>query len=168
MASTAVSFPVRSLVVALCGGALLLIAWNTPAPAPVYAVGAVRAGLSRAPGAWVGRTLRVRAVADNPCLTWMGGANPACISWQPALLDASAPNAAKALPLGAAPQLPLLAALRRLPLTRWLVGTPQQLRWGVPATYRVRLETAPATVCGRARCYQAVLLDAALRSYSPH
>lgn len=166
MASKIAPFPIWTLAAALFGGALL-VAWNNPAPSPVYAVSTVRAGLSRAPGAWVGRTVRVRAVVRDSCLTWMGGDNPACISWRPALLDASAPSATGALPLRAAPQLPLLAALRRLPLTRWLVGTPQQIRWGVPTTYNVRLKAAPTTVCGSARCYEVVLLDALLRSYSP-
>ena len=162
-------FPIRLLVAALLGGgALLLIAARPPSPPPVYSVAAVRAGLIRSPGGWVGRTIRVRAVAGNPCVSWQGGAGTACISWRPALLDSYqpadpgfAPSAASALLLRSELQPPLLAALRRLPIARWLVGSPQQIRWGTLTTYRVLLQAAPTTVCSRAHCHEALLLDAA-------
>lgn len=162
MATDSLPFPLRLLTAAaLCGGALLLIAARTPSPSPIYSMAAVQAGLIRSPGAWVGRTIRVRAVASTPCVTWMSGVNPTCISWRPALLDLSAASGEAALPLRRAPQSPLLAALRRLTLARWLVAAPQQVQLGVLTTYRVLLQTAPSTVCGAARCYEALLLDAA-------
>jgi hypothetical protein len=77
------------------------------------------------------------------------------------LLDVTAPHADSALPLRIAPPSPLLAALRRLPLARWLVGSPQQIRWGALTTYRVLLQAAPNSMCAAARCYEAQLLDAA-------
>ncbi len=148
------------LLAAALPGGVLLSAARPSSPAPLYALSTVRAGLLHAPGRWVGRTVRVYAVAGKPCVAWMGGVHPACISWQPALLDMAAPSAADALPLRVASPTPLLAALRRLPLARWLVGAPQQIRWGMPATYRVRLQAAAGAACGVARCYAALLLDA--------
>jgi hypothetical protein len=160
--SSSTPVTVRLLAVALlCGGPLLLIAASNPSPPPVYSEAAVQMNIIRSPGAWIGRTVRVRALVGNSCATWMGGANPACISWQPALLDPSAPSAASALPLVGAPQPPLLAALRQLPLVGGLVQSPQRIRWGALTTYRVRLSVAPTTLCGAVRCYEALLLDAA-------
>lgn len=169
-ATDSTSFRMRLLAVALLGAvALLLVAARTPAPPPVYSLATVWAGLSQSPSGWVGRTVRVRALAGNPCLTWMHDAYPACIYGRPALLEPSAPNIATALPLRGAPPTsllaalpsPLLAALNRLHLARWLAPAPQQIRWGAPAIYRVRLQVAPFTFCGAARCYEALLLDAA-------
>ncbi len=166
--SASTRYPVRLLAAALLGGSsLLLIALSAPSPPPVYALAVVQAGLIRSPGAWVGRTVRVRAVAAMPCVTRMGGANRACTSWRLALLDASAPSTATALPLQGAPPPPLLAALRRLPLASWLVASPQQVRWGALSAYRVLLQAAPTAVCDAPPCYEALLLDAAPGSMYP-
>jgi len=157
-------FPVRLLTAGLLGGLLLLVAASRPAaapPPPVYSMAAVWAGLERSPGGWVGRTVHVRAVVGHRCVTWMDGGNPACISWRPEILDPSAPKVGATLPLRGVPPSPLLAALRRLPLTAWLAPAPQQIRWDVLTTYRVLLQATPSTVCGAPACYEALLLDAA-------
>jgi hypothetical protein len=160
--TSATPFIVRLLAVALLGvGSLLLIAATSPPSGPVYSVSAVRAGLVRSPGLWVGRAVRVHAVAGNRCVSWMGGANPTCISWWPALLDPSASTAQTTLPLRGVPRHPLLAALGRLPLVSRLVPAPQTIRWGALATYRVRLRAASTSACDQSPCYAALLLDAA-------
>jgi hypothetical protein len=155
-------FAARLLAAVLLGGSsLLLIAAVSSASAPVYSVATVQAALIRSPGAWIGHIVRVRAVAHDPCVTRMRGANSTCISWRPALLDPSASGAKAALPLRGASRPPLLAALGRLPLVSPRVPAPQAIRWGALATYLVRLRAAPPTVCGTPRCYEALLLDAA-------
>jgi hypothetical protein len=56
---------------------------------------------------------------------------------------------------------PAVAVLRRLPLLRGLVPAPQALRWGAVATYRVRLQAIPESICDSDICFEALLLDAA-------
>ena len=156
-------FLIRILGVALLvGGAQVLIAApHGPAPSPDYAVTALRMDLARSQGSWVGRTVRVKAVAGVRCGSWMGGAVPACIEWHPALLAPEAASNDAGLPLLEAPEPALLAALRRLPVAGWLLPGLQRIRWGTLSTYSVRLRAAPARSCAFMPCYKAVLLDAA-------
>jgi hypothetical protein len=56
---------------------------------------------------------------------------------------------------------PVLAVLRRLPLLGTLVLAPQVLHWGAPATYRIRLQAVPESICGISNCCKPLLLDAA-------
>jgi hypothetical protein len=81
-----------------------------------------------------------------------------CRDQAPSLLDR---DGASRLPIAGWEPDPLLAALRRLPLAGRLVPGPQAVRQGVLATYRVRLQAAPAPVCDATPCYAVVLLDAA-------
>jgi hypothetical protein len=159
--------PVLMVAFALAGAMVRAGAHVSPAhatlggdPEPVYSVAAILGHLERDPAHWDGRTVRVRAVAGDRCITWMGGANPACISWQPALVDASVPATGVALGLRQVPPSPLLAALRRLPFAGRLLPGQQQIRWGMPSTYRVRLRAAPTLMCGQPAC--EALLDAAI------
>jgi hypothetical protein len=155
-------FHIRILVISLLvGGPLLLIGANSPAPSPVYAVAALRTDLARTPGNWVGRTVRVEAVAGVRCVAWMGGPSPACSTWRPALLAPGAAGDDEGLTLVSAPQPALLAVLRRLPFAGRLLPGPPQIRWGALSTYRVRLHAAPARSCSSPPCYEALLLDAA-------
>jgi hypothetical protein len=149
-------FLFRILAVALLGGgSLLLIAANSPSPSPVYAVAALQGDLARSPDIWVGRTALVRAIIGSRCVTWMGGQEPACASWQPALLDVDAPNAGTALALQGAPPMPLLSTIRQIPVLAALLPAPHVLRPGTIGTFRVRLTPSPAA----AHAYQAVLED---------
>jgi hypothetical protein len=126
---------------------------------PVYAVAAVRALLLHDPAAWAGRVVGVRGIAvTSGCATWPSPEDTACRDWRAGMVDA---DGATALPLATGAPNALLALLHRLPLAGGLVPGPQAVRWGVLATYRVRLQTAPAAVCDAAPCYQAMLLDAA-------
>jgi hypothetical protein len=70
------------------------------------------------------------------------------------------PDGVTLSPLALGPPDPLLWCLRRLPLAGHLVP-PQAPRWGISATYRVRIRALPAALCRAVPCYKAVLLDAA-------
>jgi hypothetical protein len=61
----------------------------------------------------------------------------------------------------------LLASLRRIPLLGRLVPPAQEVRWGVPATYRVQLRRAAAKSCTSQLCIEAILLDPAPRAGEP-
>lgn len=158
-----VGLPVLALVVARPGGSAGALTLNNllPPAGPVYAVGAVRAGLAHDPQAWIGRTVRLRAVADD-CLSWAAPAYVLyCRSRQPVLRDASTTGGSDALPALLAPDAGPLASLRQLPLlARWLPAT-QHLWWHVPRTYVVRLSRLPADACWPATpCVAAFLLHA--------
>jgi hypothetical protein len=81
-----------------------------------------------------------------------------CRDRAPSLLDR---DGAGMLPVAGWEPDPLLAALRRLPLVGGLVPGPRAVRRGVLATYRVRLQPAPAPVCDATPCYEVFLQDAA-------
>ena len=157
----------RHLVASISGaglvGALVLTVGDTGGPrgqGPVYTVAQVEAELAGQPERWLGRTVRLRAIAD-PCPMW---GSPSmglhCLNAQPVLVDQEG-SRADSLPLTWRQQGALLASLRGVPLLGKLVPAPQVLGWEARATYRVRLRAAPATNCGYLRCYEAVLLDAA-------
>jgi hypothetical protein len=124
----------------------------------VYGVAALQAHLEREGAAWLGRTVRVRAVLA-PC----GGISPhggrPCLNFGPWLVDSAGGPAAGSLPLQLGPAPQPLALVRRIPLLDRLLPGPQALSWDAVAVYRVRLVgcTSPAVPT----CYAAVLLDAA-------
>jgi hypothetical protein len=124
-----------------------------------YSVRELRAGLQRAPGRWVGRTVQVRGMAlSSGCVAWDAGRVESCRDRSAYLLDR---DGVSLLQVAAWGPDPLLAALRRLPLAGRLVPGPQAVRWGVVATYRVRLQAAPILVCDATPCYAGLLLEAA-------
>jgi hypothetical protein len=128
-----------------------------------YSVAAVRAHLRDRPDQWVGRTVQLRALLLGcPPLAMTTGPHFMCSPtfWQPELADPAGPGARDPLPVTwGGPEL-RLGWLRGLPLVGKLMPGPQTVRWGVPATYKVRLTVAAAqTLCGSAVCYEGVLLD---------
>jgi hypothetical protein len=127
---------------------------------PVYALSALQTGVSERPVTWVGRTLRVQAIATTGyCFRPVSIQSPACDTWRPALSDPIASVAP--LPLAWSDASLLLVFLRRLPLLGPALPPSPAVHWGSVATYRVRLAPAPATACASPPCYQALLLDAA-------
>jgi hypothetical protein len=124
---------------------------------PVYPVGALEQRLVHHPGEWFGRTVLVqgRVVLDR---TWSA---PDSIVTRIELMDAHALPGAPALSLRWGGADPFIGAWRRTPVLGRLALLPQTVRWGTPATYRVRLAAAPSSACTGAPCFEAVLLDAA-------
>jgi hypothetical protein len=140
------------------GLAVPAISW-LPDHAPVYTVAQLQAHLARDPTALVGRTLRVRGIA-NPagCSTTDAQQGAPCPDrWRQGIVD---PDGVTLLPLTAGPSNPLLAFVRRVPVLGGLAPAPQAVHWGVLATYRVRLGAMPHSLCGTTPCYEARLLDA--------
>lgn len=132
-----------------------------PVAGPAYTLAALDADLARRPRAWLGRTLRLRALLGGKCTGMAGLYTQSCASWEMALTDPAGDPAVAPLPLawGAAP--PLIAALRRLPLLGGLVAPPQIVHSSATAIYRIRLQTTSCTVLDDGPvCYGALLLDA--------
>jgi hypothetical protein len=107
---------------------------------PVFSVAQLQALAAHDPAAWVGRTVRVRAIpAGGRCLAAISTYRPDCDWRGPALLDTRAQDAVEPLPLVRGSASPLLALLRRLPLAgRGPMGS-QALRWDTPGIYQVQL-----------------------------
>jgi hypothetical protein len=133
---------------------------------PVYSVAEVRAQLADNPGTWVGRTVRVRGLAEACQAPGTVADLPlaeACSYWPPDLHDPDpAAGATKPLPLVWGTQSPLLAWLRHVPLLSRLAPPASTPRWWALATYRVQLQRAPDWLCDVTPCYQALVLAAAL------
>jgi hypothetical protein len=150
----------------LLGLAPLAIRWLAAGPghgqaSAVYTVAQVRDHLARDRAAWVGRTVRIRALAE-PCPARGNPYGPmGCPRPQPDLADPEGADLADPLPLVVGSGSPLLAALRRLPLVGGWVPPLPAPPWEVLHTYQVRLQAAPGGSCGVALCFEAVLLDAA-------
>jgi hypothetical protein len=158
---------VRCTLAALALPLLGLLGWAlsatlhaaVPPGGPAYSVAAIDDHLLHEPAAWVGRTVRVRAIF-GACDTWLGPAySSPCVSWQGAGLVDPGP-AAQYLSLTPGDPPPVLAFFRRLPLLGRLAPAPQSPAWGGIAIYRVWLQPVPCTPRGP-RCYQGVLADAA-------
>jgi hypothetical protein len=125
---------------------------------PVYTLAALRASLERDPSAWLGRTVRMRAIpALRWCFVWTTP-SPSCQLWEPALVGTGT-GAAEPLPLawGSAPAP--LAYLRRVPVLGALAPPPQAIRWGAPGIYRVQLHATTCFAPGMSPCYEAMVLD---------
>lgn len=137
-------------------------------PDAVYSVAQVQAGLADHPQAWIGRTVRVRGMAD-PC-PFQGGTTRL---WQCAdepfiLVPGPADPAAEPLPLSALAPDTLLAVLRALPLLRAVAPPPDPMALSQavpvfrPARFRVQVRRLTAQSCaGRSPCYAAELLAVA-------
>jgi hypothetical protein len=161
--------PIGPLVAAACVVAVmaLVIAQYLPAPgtgsdsSPVYSMAQIQAHLTQQPERWLGRTVRLWALAQ-PCPTW-GSPHSAlqCAGWRPVLVDPDDTALDPPLPLVTGSRTPLLGLLRRLPLVGGLLPV-QRLVWERPQAYRVRLLRARTPrSCLASSCYQALLLDAA-------
>jgi len=130
---------------------------------PVYTVAEVRAHLADKPGAWVGRTVLVRGLAEACLGAGSWGDLPlfqSCSRQPPSLADSGSAGASESLPLIWGTQS-RLAWLRRVPLVSGLVPPALTPRWWTLATYRVQLQRAPDRLCGVTACYEALLLGAA-------
>lgn len=151
-----------SIVTALA----LAIALCLPSPgsslstSPVYSMAQIQAYLARQPGQWLGRTVRLWALAQ-PCPTWGSPHSPLhCAGWQPQLVDPDDAALNPPLPLVARSGGSLFGLLRRLPLVGRLLPV-QRLVWERPEAYRVRLRAQTSRSCLASSCYEALLLDAA-------
>jgi hypothetical protein len=126
----------------------------------VYSLAQIDAHLAQQPERWMGRTLRLWALAQ-PCPNWGSPLNPIhCSALQTVLVDPDDSALDPPLPLAAGSGDQLLGLLRTMPmLGRWL--PVQRLAWEHPATYHVRLHATQAGSCRPPPCYEAELLDAA-------
>ena len=125
----------------------------------------VDANLARDPGAWLGRTIQLRgellpcrpitSLGGEPCNVLSAGAEP-----EDGFMQSASPTVA-ALPIARAGLDPWRTVLRRAPLLGRLIPAPQVPRWGVVATYTVRLMAVPNVFCGINECAEAKLLDSA-------
>ncbi len=122
---------------------------------PVYTVADLRQRVVQAPRAWMGRTVRVRALV----LLYRTRSDP--FTWRTHLLliDPGAAGWVGRMPLVLGAADPVLAMLRRLPLVGPIVPHGQQARWTTAMSYRIELQARPSPSCPA--CYEAVLLDAA-------
>jgi hypothetical protein len=117
----------------------------------VYSYPALVALLRRHPGAWLDRTILVRAQAEDT-------------SHQPgpAMRLADPTGTLAPLALRAGPENPFLSLTRRIPVVGRLLPAPQQLNLDQPAVYHIRLERGHGWDClfMPTPCYAAVLLGA--------
>ncbi len=138
-----------------------------PAPvATVYTVAQVRAGLARNPGAWVGRTILVRALimqcrrVEGCSAIPTGIPRMGLVDGIPIIEMPRATVLSQSLPLQIE-QDPLRAFLRRAPLLDRVVSPPRRLSLAQAATYPVRLVvlTPCAVESSRQPCIAALLTD---------
>jgi len=164
-------------VVVLAG--LVVMGHDQPAPASVYSVAQVKAGLSGRPAVWGGRTVSVRGIVVTIHHS-IFGAGLALSSVGPAQTTVLVPdsptlphteaallsyifNARAGAVLLLRPQPTnsnsIVAALRRLPVVGKLLPHPRRAMGDAPAIYRLQL-LAPQQSCLRNQCADAILLDA--------
>jgi len=134
----------------------------------VYGVATVDANLAQDPGSWLGRTIQVRGELI-PCMPLSTVRNGPCAELIPnsgrleGYIESASPSVA-ALGVARGGLDPVRGFLRGIPLVGRLVPAPQELQWGVVATYRVQLAAVPAipdSSCGAGACAEAKLLDSA-------
>jgi hypothetical protein len=129
----------------------------------VYSVAAVDAHPARDPNVWLGRTIQVRgeivpcivipSVGSGPCAVLVSGSGPGEGMSQSLSMSDDTLSATRA------GLDPFRTLVRRVPLLGRLAPAPQELHWGVVATYRVRLAVVPDSICGTGECVEARLLD---------
>lgn len=101
----------------------------------------------------------MRALLGGKCTALTGLYTVSCAAWELALTDPSGDNTVEPLALawGSAP--PLIAFLRWVRLLGQVAPAPQIVHSGMPAVYRIELQTAACTGSDGPVCYQALLLD---------
>jgi hypothetical protein len=130
----------------------------------VYSVAAVNAHLAQDPGLWLGRTIQVRGEIEPCTIIQRGDRSCPVLASDPGeidRLDQSTSPIGNPIPVGRAGLDPVRSVLRWVPLLGRLVSSPQELHWGVVATYTVRLAAIPDSMCGASACVEARLLDSA-------
>jgi len=141
--------PALLLTAVLLALAAALVVGRAAAPGEtVYTVAQVRAGMAQRPGAWVGRTVLVRAVAVPIAGSSCPTAYPSCGGTR--LTDGTALGGADAtLTINdrARPDDGPWAFLRHVPVIGRLVPAPSRTPWGRPATYRLQLYPHPYDLC---------------------
>jgi hypothetical protein len=155
-----VSALVPLAVALLCLGiCVALPAIVLPHAGPVYSVSALWARVQDDPDRWIGRTVRVYAVAER-CAAPIIDSITSCRDPRPALFDAASQPwpALLLLPDGAAPTL--REWLHRLPLVSSLVPALPTPRWGVVTAYTLQVRLEPCLFSGSSPCqgYAALLL----------
>jgi len=129
-------------------GAALVVGRAAAPGEPVYTVARVTAGMAHRPGAWVGRTVLVRAVAVPIAGSSCPMAYPSCGGMM--LADSIAPGGNATLTINdrARPDNGPWTFLRRLPVIGRLISAPSRtVPWGQPATYRLQLYPHPYDLC---------------------
>lgn len=121
-----------------------------------YTVSQARNGLLWQPRAWLGRTVRMRAIAAHESRRYCPDPIATCVGVLPIFVDGPGATAT-ALPLVWGGSDRIRAQLRRLPLIAPFVS-PQVPQWGRLATYLVSLRLAAGPTCHT--CFVAVLVDA--------
>lgn len=120
---------------------------------PTYSLAQVEAGLRHHPFAWVGRTIRLKAIVTWQPLDCPSGPAPVCQTVSPLTVYSS-----QILLVHPEPD-PFLDRLRSLSALGPLLPRPQPLVGR--GIFRVRLQPAPAgSPCGPQPCYWAILPDA--------
>ncbi len=142
--------PVLLLTAVLLALAAALVVGRAAAPGePMYTVAQVTAGMARRPGAWVGRTVLVRAVAVPIAGSSCPTAYPSCGGTR--LTDGTASgdgDATLTINDRARPDDGPWAFLRHIPLIRRLLPAPSRtIPWGRPATYRLQFYPHPYDLC---------------------
>ena len=161
---------IGALAVLVGAGAYLSLVYNDSGhgsadQGTVYSVAAVNAYLANDPGSWLGRTIQVRGEIV-PCIAVPSAGGGPCAELTPdsgrleGYLKSGMPTAV-ALPVMHAGLDPVRSVVRWVPLLGRLVPAPQELHWGVVATYRVQLASVPNSICGAGACAEARLLDSA-------
>jgi hypothetical protein len=123
----------------------------------VFTVDELTTLLARDPGAWLGRTVLVRGVAQACQGSGSSASALYCRRLPQDLRDPGLGGASERLPLVWGTQGSTLAFLRRVPLLGGLAPAPQVIQWDALATYRVKLRATAGESCGAATCYEALL-----------
>ncbi len=150
MLKVRLALPALLLIAMLLALAAALVVGRAAAPGEtVYTVAQVTLGMARRPGAWVGRTVLVRAVAVAIAGSSCPTAYPSCGGTR--LTDGTAlggGDATLTINDRARPDGGLWAFLRHVPVIGRLVDSPlRTLPWGRPATYRLQFYPQPYDLC---------------------
>lgn len=145
-------------VLALCAA----IAGLGPAVGPVGPTrGAIvtphilRQSLERAPLAWIGRTVWLRARAV-PHYAWTCHHDTLCVVRQPSLADPTVDAADAFLPFALAPPPPPWSLLRQVPVLGHLIALNRTIPWDTIALYQVHLRLPPS--CPDVGCVAALVV----------
>lgn len=128
------------------------------APAgPTYTVAQAHAAILRAPRAWTGRIMRLRATAYPMAGTSCPMTQPWCSAVM--LTDGATPpnDGVTMVAIHATPNL-WWSFVRRLPFGDRLLPDQASMAWGRPAIYQVRFIAQTFTLC-TAPCLQTQVLD---------